>query len=109
MFWMFWKKIAIFEETTKLLNKNIKLSEEMEKLLDRRIELLWEAREILEKTIETIENLELEIQPSKWDNNLSPCEFCGWKVVYMWDDAHWIADIKCVGCWAKWFVNLMFR
>ncbi len=59
---------------------------------------------------EEIENLKEHLYTIKWGdtNKLEPCKYCGWEVVYTWYEAHWIADIKCSDCWAKWFVNLMF-
>lgn len=59
---------------------------------------------------EEIDNLKEQLYTIKWGNTnkLKPCEYCGWKVVYTGYEAHWIADIKCADCWAKWFVNIMF-
>lgn len=54
------------------------------------------------------ENLKEQLKTHKWVKEFWLCNFCGWKVVYTWYDDYWIADIKCVGCWAKWFVNVMF-
>lgn len=61
---------------------------------------------------EEIENLKEQLYTIEWGEELKyykKCEYCGWKVVYTWREAHWIADIRCVKCWAKWFINLMFR
>lgn len=57
---------------------------------------------------EKIEILKEKLRTSDWLKKFRTCDFCGWEVVYTWDDAHWIADIGCVSCWAKWFVNIMF-
>ena len=75
---MFW----YFKENKKLKERIKLLEEEIENLKEHFINVLWVS--YYEK----------------------PCKFCGWEVVYTWYEAHWIADIKCVKCWAKWFVYL---
>lgn len=68
--------------------------------LKEKIKLLEEEIDSLKEQLHTIKRVN--------KNKLKPCKFCGWEVVYTWNDAHWIADIKCADCWAKWFVNIMF-
>lgn len=54
------------------------------------------------------ENLKEQLKTQEWGKEFGICRFCGWKVIYTWYDHHWLADIKCIGCGAKWFVNIMF-